>query len=78
MVALFTNTPIFSENAPRVRAQNHTYVFGAERCSKSRSQASLREATYDECEQLESCSKDPIGYLDGTDTYAYIGLEPLV
>ena len=77
MVALFTNTPIFAENALRVRTQNHTYGSGAVRCSKSSSQANLRRRFYDECEQLESCSKDPIGYLDGFNSYWFLSSRSL-
>ena len=62
MVAFSENLEIESENPPRVRAQNHTYRSGAERCSNLSGQANLRGVTYDEFEQLESCSRDPIGY----------------
>ena len=69
MVALTNITADFPQTALRGRAQNHRYRLGAEPCSKSNSQANLREATYDECKRLGSCSKDPIGYDDGPNSY---------
>jgi hypothetical protein len=59
-----------------VRAQDHRYSLSAVRCSKSSSQGNLREATYDECDRLESCSKDPIGYADGNSLYESMGANP--
>ena len=69
MVALTNISANFPQRPLRVRAHNHRYRFGAESCSKSNCHASLRKATYAECNRLESCSKDPIGYLDGSNIY---------
>jgi hypothetical protein len=69
MVALTNNSATLSPTPLRVRAQNHRCGLGALRCSKSHTQASLREATYAECNRLESCSKDPIGYAGGLSSY---------
>jgi hypothetical protein len=78
MVALANNSATLPKHPLRVRAQNHTYRLGAWLCSKSISQAKLRGATYGECNRLESCSKDPIGYVDGLLSYAMVGNSPLV
>jgi hypothetical protein len=76
MVALTKKSANFPQRPIRVRAKNHRYRLGAERCSKSNSRANLRRPTYDECDQLGSCSKDPIGYIDGLNYYStYIGLR---
>jgi hypothetical protein len=77
MVALTNITADFPQTALRGRAQNHRYRLGAEPCSKSNSQANLREATYDECKRLGSCSKDPIGYWGGPHGYSYADCQPL-
>jgi hypothetical protein len=81
MVALTKKSPNLPQRPLRVRAQNHRYRLGAEPCSKSNSQANLREATYAECDRLESCSKDPIGFSDGENLYrAYFipqAMDPL-
>ncbi len=69
MVALTKKSAKFPQGPLRVRAQDHRYRLGAKWCSKSNCQADLREATYDECDRLESCSKDPIGYGDGLNRY---------
>ena len=69
MVALVYNSATLPKHPLRVRAQNHTYRLGAVRCSKSNSQAYLRVARYAECNRLESCSKDPIGRVDGPNLY---------
>jgi uncharacterized protein RhaS with RHS repeats len=73
MVALTKKSANLPQGPLRVCAQNHRYRLGAERCSKSISQANLRRPTYDECNRLGSCSKDPIGYEDGANRYAYVG-----
>jgi hypothetical protein len=69
MVALTNKSANFPQRPLRVRAQNHRYRLRAERCSKSSGRANLREATYAECDRLESCSKDPIGYWDSFSLY---------
>jgi hypothetical protein len=69
MVALAENLETKFENPLRGRAQNHRYRLGAECCSKSNSQGILPQTTYAECNRLESCSKDPIGYTDGFGAY---------
>jgi hypothetical protein len=76
MVALTNISANFPQRPLRVRAHNHRYRLGAERCSKSNSQASLRKATYDESNRLEACSKDPIGYQEGFSTFEYVGSQP--
>jgi hypothetical protein len=78
MVALTKKSANFPQRPLRVRAQDHRYRLGAERCSKSNSQDYLRVATYVECKRLESCSKDPIGYPGGTNLYEYGTSRPLV
>jgi hypothetical protein len=65
MVALTKKSANLPQGPLRVRAQDHRYRLGAQRCSKSISRGNLREASYDECFRLGSCSKDPIGYEDG-------------
>jgi hypothetical protein len=68
----------FSQRLLRVRAQNHRYRLGAARCSKSNTHGNLREATYAECDRLESCSKDPIGYEgNSASLYRFIDSSPL-
>jgi hypothetical protein len=80
MVALTNISANFPQGPLRVRAQDHRYRLGAECCSKSNSQANLREATYTECNRLESCSKDPIGHAGGANFYAsyfvMTGIDP--
>jgi hypothetical protein len=78
MVALINNSASLSPSPLRVRAQNHRYRLGAGRCSKSNTQANLRVATYDDCNRLESCSKDPIGFADGANPYSYVGNTPFI
>jgi hypothetical protein len=78
MVALTKKSANFPQGPLRVRAQNHRYRLGAMRCSKPNSQGNLRRATYAECDRLESCSKDPIGYYDGFNRYHYVACRPLV
>jgi hypothetical protein len=60
MVALTKKSANLPQGPLRVRAQDHRYRLGAQRCSKSISRGNLREASYDECFRLGSCSKDPI------------------
>jgi hypothetical protein len=60
MVALTNNSATLSPAPLRVCAQNHRYRLGAKRCSKPSGRANLREAAYDDCKRLGSCSKDPI------------------
>ena len=62
MVLLAEKTADLTAIALRVRAQNHSCRLSAARLAKSKGQASLRGATYDEINRLESCSRDPIGY----------------
>ena len=60
-------------------AQNHRYILSAIGHSKSNGQAGLRGATYDETNRLESCSKDPIGFLSGDGgLYRYLFSCPTV
>jgi hypothetical protein len=77
MVALTKKSANFPQRPIRVRAKNHRYRLGAERCSKSNSRANLRRPTYDECNRLESCSKDPVGYKDGPSLFSYVQNRPL-
>jgi hypothetical protein len=76
MVALTKKSAKFPQGPLRVRAQDHRYRLGAKWCSKSNCQADLREATYAECDRLESCSKDPIGYMDGYGLYCAFSSRP--
>jgi hypothetical protein len=78
MVALSKNSATFPQRPLRVRAQDHRYRLGAAHCSKSNNQGILRQATYVECDRLESCSKDPIGYEGGQLVYGeYFSLAKL-
>ena len=50
---------------------------GAVRCSKSSGRRSLRRRIYDECDQLGSCSRDPVGYEAGSNClYEYCHSKP--
>ena len=69
MVALSQEFEFSGKDAHRFFPHHHTYRSGAVRCSKASEQVSLRHRIYDECEQLESCSRDPIGYQDDSDLY---------
>lgn len=69
MVAIAPTAERLFNTAPRVRAQNHKCRLSAMLRLKSNGQASLRGATYDKSFRLESCSKDPIGYVDGENLF---------
>ena len=57
MVAFAANLKIVPETP--LRAQDHTYRFGAARYSNSSEQDNLRRQIYNELDQSESCSRAP-------------------
>jgi RHS repeat-associated protein len=78
MVALSQEFEVSGEYAQRFFASHHTYKSGSTRCSKSSIRRGLRRRIYDECDQLESCSKDPIDFQGSKwNLYRYVGNAPL-
>lgn len=69
MVALSQQIKLSGKDPQRFFPRHHTHRLRARRCSKSGRQSGLRRRKYDECDQLESCSRDPIGYVDGENLY---------
>ena len=79
MVALVENLAFTRDMPLHGRAQNHRCRSGVSDCSKCNCEASLRRATYDECNQLESCSKDPLEFFGSLySLYRYGEGSPLV
>jgi hypothetical protein len=80
MVVLVKNLDVDSQNLLRGRARNRSDRFVAGPCSKPFADTSLRRVTYEKRFRLESCARDPIGYVDGLTLYrAYFardGVDP--
>ena len=78
MVALAGKTDFSFEAPLREHAQNHRCKSRVSSCSKSSKQGNLRAANYDEFSQLESCSKDPIGFQAGSPSlFGYVRSSPI-
>ena len=79
MVALAQQFAFAAERTLRFFARHHTHGLGSALCSKLNVKANLRRLIYDGCEQLESCSRDPILY-EGSrwNLYQYVDGRPLV
>ncbi len=71
MVAFHCDAESNSKLAPRVHAHFHNCTPLAPSHFKCKTDSHLRECIYNEDAQLGSCSRDPIGYEDGTTVYQY-------
>lgn len=58
----------------RARGAERSCMPAATHCDSSTTCRVNRELTYEKCARLESCSRDPIGYVDGASLYrSYFG-----
>lgn len=70
MVALLDKSPLPSKTALRARGATSSFDSRRAAAFKSSNRIELGGFTYDACRRLGSCSKDPIGYLDGPNVYS--------
>jgi hypothetical protein len=70
MVAFAKTSDSTLKTSPRARGQHRTCTSRPLPCFNSSTQANLRTATHKKRKRLGSCSKDPIGYVDGKQLYS--------
>jgi hypothetical protein len=77
MVAFSSSFESISQAQSNVAARHRSGVSTPSTCSKSDKDRPLREVTYEDTARLESCSKDPIGFVDGLNDYQFVNCAPV-
>jgi hypothetical protein len=77
MVSLLEKSPLPPKTALRARGYILHLVAPVLTRRNSSNRTEFRRFTYETCFRLETCARDPIGYEDGFNVYAYVQCSPM-